>query len=76
MSDKKYPLFSPTLMQVNSFSFVAPTYQHPFKDEWTVGAIGHALNEQDLDKLDATYQNDFLSMYDELMEECELVNNA
>lgn len=44
--DKKYPLFSPTLMQVGSFCFVSPTYEHPFKDEWTVGAIGWMLEDK------------------------------
>ena len=43
--DKKYPLFTSPLMQVGSFCFVSPTYQHPFKDEWTVGAIGWMLLE-------------------------------
>lgn len=39
----KYPLFMSPLMQEGSFCFVAPTYEHPFKDEWRVGAVGWGL---------------------------------
>ena len=70
-SDKKYPLFMTRLMVEHPFFDPAwGHYQHPFKDEWTVGAIGHELNELTEEELDERAEyNDFLQSYDLLTKE-------
>lgn len=51
MSRNTYPLFSPNLMQVNSFDYAIPSFRHSIPGERTSGAIGYAVDEAKKNKV-------------------------
>lgn len=75
MNEKKYPLFSPKLMQVNSFAYVSRDYTPSLQEERTAGVVGCAIEEAVKNEL-KDYTNVFMAQFDEELRKSEWSINA